>query len=228
MERALRAVPDATFMPVLNGMLGPELMAIADKVRKLNITPVISTGDYKLLGALVAGYQAATNDDSVGEIVRLDTAEHPPEEIERLLRCANEINGMVIGDLDFGDDHLVPGTVDEFAHLNLFPELYRQTTGGQLELSCAHGFQVFANSAVCKQVLHAADVIVQQVQKELGEPLTWGFDGAMALAAIATGVPITVIRVKSETTRDRSRQKVAAQFAGALHMCRTYTRIFGG
>lgn len=175
----------------------------------------------------MTGYSKVADDYPERIIVRLDTAEHPIVAIPDLIRTATETRGMVIGDLRFDEATMRTGSVDEFAHLDLFPELYDQTTGGKLKISCAHGFQVFA-PGICGRILPLALQIVEKTREKEGKSVAWGFDGAMALGAIACKdiIPVTVFPVQAEKMRDRSREKVASQFSGALKICLAALKLF--
>ena len=219
-----RVVPDAIVRPILNGLTDTELDAAAMRSEG---DPIIAHGAQGLRSTLSAGYEAIRWHHSHGTlpIVRLDTAEHPPEVIPDLARAAIECRGMAIGDLTFDEHTLREGSVDAFAHLHLFPDLYRQMTGGQLSLSCAHGFQAFA-PGVMDRVFEQAMRIVTWASFDASEPIEWGFDGAMALAAVGLGIPIVVQPVRATVLRDRETAKIAQQFRRALQMCPAARTIF--
>lgn len=225
--KILNQCPDMRLVPILNGLPPEQLKEIAKNASSSGyFEPIISLGK-GLKSALVDGYSYAVNNYPDSFVVRLDTAEHPVEYIQTLLDKADEAGRiMIIGDLDFsGGDHLREGSIDQFAHLDLFPILYGQYSQGKLPISCAHGFQVFS-PGVCEKVLLGALEIVTEVEKELGASAEWGFDGAMALSAYNLGVPVSIVKVSAETRRDRDRKKVADQFDRALRMCRAAERVF--
>ncbi len=221
--RIKNTLPKAVIVPILNGLPLAELATIAGKVSG-SCEPVVAADARGLLDTLIAGYVRVLGQYPLATVVRLDTAEHPVTDIPRLIEVAININGMAIGDLEFEPGTLRSDSIDEFAHLDLFPELYRQTTRGKLSISCAHGYQAFA-PGVLRAVLTAAQCIVHRVQQELG-PISWGFDGAMALGAVGIGTPVTVEKVEAQVLRDRPRAKVASQFAGALRMCLAAGQLF--
>lgn len=232
----------AILMPVLNGLDIEEVDEMALEVSNTDIDspePVFALAHYGkgLKSALIRGYDIIIKRFSEEHyIVRLDTAEHPPEAIPPLLSKAEKAvemyqsgriaaKRMIIGDLSFvSGQNLRPESVDEFAHLNIFPSLYGQFTGGLLPLSCAHGFQVFTPGIV-RRVFKLAQRITGEAEKELGKPVEWGFDGAMALAGYALGLA-TIEKVPAESMRDRKTAKIAEQFDRALRMCRAAERIF--
>lgn len=221
-SRIKETVPEAILVPVLNGLSGSELQKIAFRNTVIGVCePIVADEAKGLLDTLVAGYTTVLEKYPNATIVRLDTAEHPPEAIPDLVGLANEINGIVIGDLVFDEYTLRRDSVDEFAHRSLFPELYQQTTDGRLSLSCAHGFQVFA-TGVLLPVLAYAQKIVHLVEEKTKVNVQWGFDGAMALGAVRAGVPVRIKNIQAETIRDRESAKVAKQFSQALMMCRAF------
>ncbi len=217
------AAEGAILMPILNGFSSQEeVELVVEEARRFGFMPSVSS-ETGLLAALVEGYNVATGLTD-HTIVRLDTAEHPVSFIRTLAETAERIDGMAIGDLEFGPDTLKEGSLDEFAHLDIWPTLYGQYTQGKLPLSCAHGFQAFA-PWVCVEILKAARDIVSDVEAELDASITWGFDGAMALAAWGLGIPVEIVKVPAEKMRDRPRQKIVDQFSNALRMCRAASRI---
>lgn len=182
-----------------------------------------------LAGALRAGYDTAVLCGGSEEtIVRLDTAEHPICKIRDLCRALEEKRAdMVIGDLDFShsSNGLIYGSADEVMHRDVFPELYGQTSGGKLRLSCAHGFQLFRGKNVLRCVLDKAMLIHAEVERARGEEVSWGFDGMIALGAIAAGLNVKVVPVPAMSPRNRPREKIAKQFADALSVCRAFDKL---
>lgn len=217
-ERVKRVVPNAVLVPVLNGLSKHNLDKIAVDAAATGFQPVVAAEADGLLDTLVAGYTSVVRSYGGATVVRLDVAEHPPEAMPNLVQEAEARKVMVIGDLAFGPSTFRKGSVDEFAHLDLFPELYRQFTGGRLIISCAHGYQVFAPGTLPK-ILERAQKIAACAQEIAGEKIKWGFDGAMALGAVAAKVQVVVKPVAAESLRDRPRQKVSQQFRAALSMC---------
>ena len=220
-EKILGVVPDAIVVPVLNGLTARGMDFISLEAERVeHCETVMAVSAKGLLSTLSMGYDTILDwygDDVV--VVRLDTAEHPVSAIPLLVRKAVEIQGMVIGDLTFGEETLRSESIDEFAHRDSFPELWRQYTGGRLALSGAYGFQVFA-PGVLRNVYRFAQDIVREARTMTAEEIEWGFDGAMALSAIGFEPPVVVEGVPAVTLRDRPRAKVAQQFARALLMCR--------
>ena len=217
-QRLKAAVPNATLVTILNGPNTDELWDIAAHCIDHGLVPVISTDPRGLLGAFVTGYEFLGGKYPDSPIVRLDTAEHPPEFIPELLQELEQYE-MVIGDLDFAaGNHLIHNSVDEFAHRDLFPMLFSLFTHGKLKLSCAHGFQAFRSGWGAAFILKAALRIVGSVEHSEDEVLTWGLDGAMALGAIARAYKTVVHPVPSESVRNRETRKVAHQTDNALRM----------
>jgi hypothetical protein len=215
--------PTAIIIPVLNGLAGKNLTEARKQAKNLGLTPALSKKK-GLLSALVTGYETAFEVTS-GPIIRMDTAEHPPEKILDLVQISLAKKAMIIGDLDFSDGGLVSGTADEILHLDAFPKLYSKTTGGKLSISAAHGFQIFPDAKTCKKIFINARKVVQAVAKDIG-PISWGFDGAMALGAIASGIPVRVVKIPASTIRHRPPQKVADQYLAAKTLCETAVKIF--
>ncbi|MEK9184078.1 MAG: hypothetical protein AAB890_03340, partial [Patescibacteria group bacterium] len=191
--KILHFQPQAKLIPVLNGLSAGEAQKLSKKLEGL-FFPVTSFGR-GLLSTLVDGYQYCLNNFPDHVIVRLDTAEHPVEAIPALLREIERGADMVIGDLDFSKgcfQYLRENSIDEFAHLDLFPALYGQFTRGKLPLSCAHGFQVFAPGKLAS-IFEEAKNVVAEVEKEVGH-VEWGFDGAMALSAYHLGMNVEIVK----------------------------------
>lgn len=224
---------EAIIVPILNGLPESTLEGmITDLIQDTTIHPVapvvcratglraaLTTGYNHILYVLPFPYQDLC-------VVRLDTAEHDPSYIPFLAAESRAIRGMVIGDLDFSSGgHLESGTPDEFTHLLAFPELYWVFTEGKLPLSCAHGYQAFGSRAVLQLVFAVALTIVARVDEETGQQVTWGFDGAMALAATIVDVPVKIHPVPASTDRNRPWEKVRLQLRFALLMCRAAERV---
>ena len=221
-SRVKKAFHGAIMVPILNALPHSDLEKIAKKHTSPGFCEPVVAEAKGLLGTLIAGYTAVLEKyPGALTVVRLDTAEHPPEAIPALVELANDSKGMVIGDLSFTEDTLSRGSVDEFAHLDIFPELYRQTTNGQISISCAHGFQAFA-PGVLLPVLTEAQKIVRLVEEKTKVNVQWGFDGAMVLGAVRAGVPVRIKNIQAETLRDREPAKVAKQFSQALTVCRAF------
>lgn len=184
------------------------------------VLPVSGTPPRGLADLLLQGYETAPSDRCV---VRLDTAEHPPEAIPRLVAEVERTGGMAIGQLIF-DKGLVRGSPEEFAHCIMFPLLYGGFTQGRLRLNCAHGFQAFA-PGVIKVILPFVRSIVTGAESILGVPVKWGLDGAVSLAALHKNIPISVLPVQAEVGRNRPAQKVAQQTLSAALMLASWTRL---
>lgn len=224
--RVRTSVPDAVLMPILNNAEQALLEEAAGQAQDLGMDPIVSASPQGLLGALREGYDHALRRASPDDIfVRMDTAEHPPESIPRLIKAVEQVKfGVVIGDLDFSNGKLVAGSLDEWVHLQVFPELYGQATRSKLPLSCAHGFQVFNSRATLERTFYRALSIIGEVERELRDHISWGFDGAMAIAASQ----ITTVRVEkipAETLRNREPEKIMSQLAAAMRIVRAAERL---
>jgi hypothetical protein len=224
LARVRAAAPGALMIPVLNGGEVDELHALAGQHRSKLCAPIVAAGAKNLVDTLTYGYGNINyHNQSDSLVVRLDTAEHPPEFIPQLVQTVMEQGGMVIGDLMFPEGTLRSESVDEFVHLDAFPGLYDQMTNGKVRMSCAHGYQAFAPGC-CRKIFSAAWRIVEEVKKS--GSVQFGFDGAMALAAAGLGEVITIVHVPAETLRDRKRAKIANQFANALRMCLAARKLY--
>jgi len=170
----------------------------------------ISTGK-GVAAAFVTGYKEVVQCYPDAIVVRLDTAEHPVDRIPELIEKVKKVGGMVIGDLSFTKETLIPGTFDRFLHLQLFPALYRALTKNQVAVSCAFGFNVFA-PGVCGRILDGALAIMEKAGELLETPMQWGFDGAMVLSALKEGTSVIVHPVPATTVRNRAVEKGLAQW----------------
>ncbi|MFA6422657.1 MAG: hypothetical protein WCV92_04635 [Candidatus Buchananbacteria bacterium] len=227
---------DTEVVPILNGFQTEEGACDAERLAtELGFQPIVTSPRFDCLSGLAAalrqGYEYASRNDAE-VVVRLDTAEHPVNQIAGLVQAAIEIQGLAIGDLDFTGcpDLLDPESPEGFAHDHAFKELYRQTTKRQLCLSCAHGFQVIWRPSISK-MLTEVDEIFNQVALDLmatvqTEEIGWGFDGAWALSALAAKVPTTVVQVPAINKRDRPSAKVGKQLANALRVCRAAAHVY--
>lgn len=215
-----------TLLPVLNGLPVEELDHRAERFRGESMEPVVYAGGGGLVGALCAGYAHVKSVYGDTPVVRLDTAEHPPEHIPELVARAIEIEGMVVGDLDFSAGGLRADSPDEFAHLDFFPALYAEMTRGRVAISCAHGFQAFASGEICGKVFAGALEILECVERDKGEPVKWGLDGAMPVAAAGLGVPLEVVKVLAESERDRPRKKIVDQSLSAVRILCAASKVF--
>lgn len=185
--------PNYIPVPVLNGLSEAELKKIAKKITGFD--PVISLGK-GLLPALVTGYSHVIAKYPSATIVRLDTSEHPIGYIATMVVQSAVRDGiMVVGDLDFSAGTLRKESIDEFAHLDLFPILYQQFCG--VAVSCAHGFQAFGPGGICKKVFAGALKIVEEVERTQDSSISWGFDGAMILSAARQMVPVVIKKAQA-------------------------------
>jgi len=222
-EMLARECPQATLVPILNGSSAEKLQAIAGRL-PTRFDPVVSD-TMGVFAALRAGYDYVVEQYPNMPVVRIDTAEHPLRYIQALLESATVRHGMAIGDLLFGPETLRSNSIDEFTNLNLFPELYRHFTGGQLALSGAYGFQAFAAGA-CAKAYTGALQIVAEAKRETGGSMLWGFDAAMILGALGAGVATQVQLIPAEELRDRPREKIAKQLVDTLAICCAANRLF--
>lgn len=211
--------PDNTLIiPILNGSPAEELDRIAKEISNDWCKPIIAEKATSLMEVLMAGYSHVLDSFPETMVVRLDTAEHPINSINRLVYAANALGGMIIGDLEFDDSTLKEESIDRFIHLEIFPELYRQTTDGKLVLSCAHGFQVFPRGTL-KPIFEAAQKIIEFAKEKSGEEIKWGLDGAMALGALLADIPVNVEKVSAIEPRNRTGEAIAKQYRNALRIC---------
>lgn len=214
--RVRASAPEATIVPVINGTADE---AAAEELvkdgRELGLAPTYTMSPLKLRGALMAGYKLITRARPGATIVRLDTAEHPPEHIPRLADRAEEIGGMVIGDLTFTPKLMPENSREWSAHHEDFPQLYNRHCS--LPLSGAHGFQAFA-PGIIPRLLRAVRPIYEILDRRESPP-TWGFDAAAVLAARRLNIPVERIEIPGEVARDRPVDKIEQQLANAHELC---------
>ena len=215
-DRVRASVPKATVVPVINGT---DDEARAEELvkggREFGLAPTYTMSPLKLRGALMAGYKLVTRARPDATVVRLDTAEHPPKHIPRLADRAEDIGGMVIGDLTFTEDLMPPDSRERQAHHVDFPSLYRRHCG--VPLSAAHGFQAFA-PGIIPRLLRAVRPIYEILDRRASPP-TWGFDAAAVFAARRLNIPVERIEVPGEVPRNRPVGKIEEQLANARELC---------
>lgn len=198
---------------------GPDPDTLASRGRP-DLTVVRSpvTG---LAPSLRYGYRHAI--DLADIVVRIDTAENPPERIAELAALASE-HGGAIGDRLFVDGSLRAGSVDEHSQLDVFPALFRRFTSGRLVLSGTHGFQAW-RSDLLRSVLPVAEELFDRAAET--EPLRWGFDAAMALSADLLNHTPAVVHYPAYGLRDRDRTKIADQHDAVLRVLLSYSSALG-
>jgi hypothetical protein len=213
----------AIIVPVLNGASEEELTAMTLRSPGF-VDPIVDSCSHNLVEVLLASYRYALAVDPESIVVRMDHSEHPSQHIPQLLETACRIGGMVVGDLEFPDGILTKGSVDEFAHLSLFPELFSMVTSGRLRLSCAHGYQVFG-PGVLRRVFYKAEMVIAEAKNRFGEQ-RWGMDTAMVLAAMGSNVPVVVQTVPADIPRNRPNEKVLNQVLSVMRICSVASDLF--
>lgn len=213
-------------VPVLNGSVPERLKIIAKKARILKFDPIISNTK-GLTRALLIGYEHVTYKYPEAAVVRLDVKEHRTEYLDRLVEAAEKRQGMVVGDLKFTEEQLRPGSLDEFAHLCLWPELYGWYTKNSLRLSCAHGYQAFA-AGICAKIFPEAKKIIREAERIGQRPVDWGLDGAMILAAHFLKISVGILDIPAQEERNRDGVKIIRQFSDALRICQAAAHLFDG
>lgn len=207
--------PDATVMPVINGMDSAEMHALADAAATDWLQPLVCTDNKRgMVGACLLAYDTILAEDPEPTIVKLDTGEHDPAYIGAVVAAA-ERAGVAVGDLTFTDETLVPGTYDYWIHREVFPTLYGQFSDGRLRLTCAHGFQAYVRPV--GMIVDMAKKIMHEVERELGNPVGWGLDGAMAIAGIAH-TEVEIVPVPAQSKRDRKIDKINDQLGNHMQM----------
>ncbi|MFM2357564.1 MAG: hypothetical protein RJA61_301 [Candidatus Parcubacteria bacterium] len=203
--------PTAHLMFGLNGLPKVDLQSIAQSVPTFFDT-LIYDGDTKIVGTLTALYNKALLSFAEGSVfVRLDSAEHDPNYIGILAKEADQDEVLVVGDLSFVEGQtLNKGTPDWDAHKEIFPKMYGDATQGKVQIGCAHGFMA-AQAGVVKKILPRMLRILERAGQKAGQPLTWGFDGAMILAAVQEGVQVKISPVPAMILRNRNAGKVKDQ-----------------
>jgi hypothetical protein len=121
----------------------------------------------------------------------------------------------VVGDLEFSNKLLIPGTADHDAHLREWPEKFGVATGNRLRFSCAHGFSTFGPGTL-KRVFQGALKLKRVVEEDFKEKPLWGWDSAMFLSAVGEGLTVKRVAVPATQVRNRSLEKIDAQRQAAL------------
>lgn len=152
----------------------------------------------------------------------MDTAEHPIDTIVMLARSARDTCGVVVGDLVFNSDTLLPDTPDYWAHTMVWPSITKML--GLPSLSCAHGFQAFG-PGVLPRVLEQLVRMSSYITKQEWVAPSWDLDLGMVLAARLAGVAVNVCSIRAETVRNRSLTKIAAQLNAAASWTRAYAHL---
>lgn len=175
-----------------------------------------------LAGSLPYGYEYARD---LGDVVlRLDTNEHPSDAAEMVAEQARR-HGGAVGDPFYLPGTLTPHTPDELAQLDVFPMLFHHVTHGALQLTGSHGLQAWSSEAL-DRVLPVAQSLFATASG--AEPLPWGFDAAMVLAAPLVNVSPKVVPYPAPSLRDRDRERIASQFDCVLRVCLAYMRATHG
>ena len=213
----------AALVPIINGKTGVVLDK-AEVGRQCGFTPVLVSYPLGLRDVLMRGYDfvSALYQDAI--VVRLDTEDHPLDEIDYLIRGALE-TGMSVGCLTLSHLAATPGSIEDFVNADLFPSLFGQFTGNKLILTGASGFKVFA-PGVCgrvfpgaKRVMYAAERVSEPIQ------LRYGFDFAMILSAFYQNIPIHVRWIPTNRPENKPRKRIIEQFNCALRVCRAAEKI---
>lgn len=199
-----RLHPEAYIIPALNGTEAnlSEAMAIS----RFGFYPLICSPG--LAYTLNKAYTKTGNTDVV---VRLDTEEHPVQYVGELADRASQIEGVVVGDLEHGEELMPRDSFEYYSNSQITPKLFSAATGGKLIISGAHGF-----CAISKRVLpllrsQAYRIWCKAGEKSKKSDLNWGFDAMIYLAAIGLGVPIEVVRIPATHFRSRDRRKILDQ-----------------
>jgi len=217
---------DFFIVPILNGLDKNELEKIAQAALPIFDPIIVDSSKRGVVDALIGGYKYILGKYPDLPIIRMDVDEHPLNWALKILEhVINAENSMIIGDLSF-QSGMITDPVDEFIHLQLFPELYRAFSHGKLPLSCAHGFQAFCNGSSCEVILRGAMDIISRAEQDLGAKVKWGLDGAMALTAVAIGSSVKIILVPAIVERKRTKEKAMEQFRNHLVITKAAAQVF--
>lgn len=230
----LSRVPGAFVVPLLNG---PNMDVLSDcnkEFAKIDCIGFSVNNRYGLNGVLKDGYKTLCNVHPEAVIVRMDDKEHPVDQIRVLIDKALVEQAMIVGDLVFERGEIEPGSGEDVINNWIFPDLYSAATRRKdLGLSCAHGFQVFPSSEMCLKIVNIASQIILEAAKRAETPVTWGWDGAMVMAAahlektvVRTGIKVVRVPIPAVETRKRDPEKIHDQFRNHLNNCLAAERLF--
>ena len=234
--------PNAIVVPLLNTSPDSEfgLARLKSELDSKGCASTIVSGSHPNLGGLVRvlnhGYSHISVMYPELPIVRIDPREHPVDAIDFLVDKAVKDQTMIVADLSFDSNTIVQGSPDHAAHTWVFPGIYSVATGRfDLGVSCAHGFQFFPPGRKCGQIAKLALDILQEAANEAKSSISWGWDGAMILAAaylqryclVSAGVRIIRCPVQAIEIRDRELQKVTGQLRHHVAICLAARAVFG-
>ena len=215
----------AKIVPIINSEDPSLLNKETEKARASGIIPITANNTFGLRSVLQKGYKHISSIYPKAIVVRLDTEDHPLEEIDYLVHDAIVVRGMSVGCLTLSPKAATPGSMEDFVNADLFPALFRQFTDGKLTLTGASGFKAFAPS-VCGKILPGAIKIMEKAG-QISSPLhlRYGFDFAMILSAFHQNIPIHIKYIPTDLPEKKPRLRIIKQFGCALYLCRAAEKI---
>jgi len=199
-----RLYPDAYIMPALNGTEGD--FSKTEAISRFGFHPLISSP-----GLACTLNKAYSKTGSVDVVVRLDVEEHPVQHIGELAKRARQIEGVVVGDLEHGEELMPRDSFEYYSNTEITPKLFANATDGKLHISGAHGFCAISKNVLPVLRSQAYRIWRKAMQKSKKAGLNWGFDAMIYLSAIGLGVPIEVVRIPATDFRSRDRKKILEQ-----------------
>lgn len=217
-HRLASEYPDSTIIAVYNGLPAEETPNLPAP-----FWPVWSQAG--LRSALEVGYQAYVNQGKEQPLIRSDSDEHPSDRFGELAELALQTNGLVVGDLIYSDELMPPETPEHLAY-QIWQVMYGEVTRGAATVGNAHGLLILPSPAICRKLLETARPILDRADRQAGEPVQWGHDGVMIMAAVAAGVPLSVIPIQAREIRNRTENKILAQFRRHFLIARMAASVY--
>jgi hypothetical protein len=199
-----RLYPDAYIIPALNGTEGD--FSKTEAISRFGFHPLISSP-----GLACTLNKAYSKTGSVDVMVRLDVEEHPARYIGELAERARQIEGVVVGDLEHGEELMPRASFEFFSNSEITPKMFSDATGGKLIISGAHGFCAISRNVLPTLRSQAYRIWCKAGLRSKKAELSWGFDAMIYLSAIGLGVPIEVVRIPATDFRSRERKRILEQ-----------------
>lgn len=204
--------PEFTLVPLLNGApeenLKEVLRAWQGSPVRANIEPRICT-EVGVAKVVQAGYSWVVREERFDFLIRIDSAEHPPEAIFRMLWML-QTYPAVVGTLTFKEGMLGKNEQASERQMLQWCERYMRNYA---PIGHAHGLQGYRMNNEFGLIRERAMKILTLAEAKLGKPLLWGGDLATLLAADGLYWPgLGSIPVTAEKHRDRGDAKNEEQF----------------
>ena len=207
-RRVRDAVPGATVVYALNGH---DADVLAESSAEQGCLLVATRRGFNR--AVIEGLRAALT-LGARQVVRMDSEEHPPEALRRVLPRLGPADTEVI-DLAFTvGETLVPKSTDSYHNLYVIPEVVEAHARDGLRITGAHGFMAFGADALAV-ILPFVEAALDGAERAGRTPL-WGADTLLPVCAAQLGLPVRVSSVPAEQLRDRDEVKCNAQLQDTL------------